>query len=101
MISVGHGALLPLPYSQGRLACSSSNGQTFSSSPKTKLSETGHKKHMARGTYLIIVTDATDAVSVNFSGRCKFLLILLILVLTAAIKFHIEIHPPLIILYEI
>ena len=23
--------------------------------------------------YLIIVTDATDAVSVNFSGRCKFL----------------------------
>ena len=25
------------------------------------------------GTYLIIVTDATDAVSVNFSGRCKFL----------------------------
>ena len=26
-------------------------------------------------TYLIIVTDATDAVSVNFSGRCKFLLI--------------------------
>ena len=25
--------------------------------------------------YLIIVTDATDAVSVNFSGRCKFLLI--------------------------
>ena len=24
-------------------------------------------------TYLIIVTDATDAVSVNFSGRCKFL----------------------------
>ena len=26
-------------------------------------------------SYLIIVTDATDAVSVNFSGRCKFLLI--------------------------
>ena len=26
-------------------------------------------------TYLIIVTDATDAVSVNFSGRCKFILI--------------------------
>ena len=26
-------------------------------------------------TYLIIVTDATDAVSVNFSGRCTFLLI--------------------------
>ena len=24
-------------------------------------------------TYLIIVTDAADAVSVNFSGRCKFL----------------------------
>ena len=23
--------------------------------------------------YLIIVTDATDAVSVNFFGRCKFL----------------------------
>ena len=23
--------------------------------------------------YLIIVTDAADAVSVNFSGRCKFL----------------------------
>ena len=28
-----------------------------------------------RVPYLIIVTDATDAVSVNFSGRCKFLLI--------------------------
>ena len=27
------------------------------------------------GPYLIIVTDATDAVSVNFSGLCKFLLI--------------------------
>ena len=27
------------------------------------------------GSYLIIVTDAIDAVSVNFSGRCKFLLI--------------------------
>ena len=25
------------------------------------------------GTYLIIVTDATDGVSVNFFGRCKFL----------------------------
>ena len=25
--------------------------------------------------YLIIVADAADAVSVNFSGRCKFLLI--------------------------
>ena len=25
------------------------------------------------GAYLIIVTDTTDAVSVNFSGRCKFL----------------------------
>ena len=24
-------------------------------------------------SYLIIVTDATDAVSVNFFGRCKFL----------------------------
>ena len=24
-------------------------------------------------TYLIIVADAADAVSVNFSGRCKFL----------------------------
>ena len=24
-------------------------------------------------TYLIIVTDAADAVSVNFSGQCKFL----------------------------
>ena len=51
MVSVGHGALLPLPYSQGRLACSSSNGQTFSSSPKTKLSDTGHKKHMALGSF--------------------------------------------------
>ena len=25
------------------------------------------------GTYQIIVADAADAVSVNFSGRCKFL----------------------------
>ena len=25
------------------------------------------------GAYLIIVADAADAVSVNFSGRCKFL----------------------------
>ena len=25
------------------------------------------------GPYLIIVADAADAVSVNFSGRCKFL----------------------------
>ena len=31
--------------------------------------------NMPVGAYLIIVTDATDAVSVNFSGRCKFLLI--------------------------
>ena len=32
--------------------------------------------HYKKGkAYLIIVTDATDAVSVNFSGRCKFLLI--------------------------
>ena len=51
MISVGRGALLPLPYSQGRLACSSSNGQTFSSSPKTKLSYTEHKKHMVLGSF--------------------------------------------------
>ena len=28
---------------------------------------------MSMMTYLIIVTDAADAVSVNFSGRCKFL----------------------------
>ena len=27
------------------------------------------------GAYQIIVADAADAVSVNFSGRCKFLLI--------------------------
>ena len=26
-------------------------------------------------SYLIIVADAADAVSVNFSGQCKFLLI--------------------------
>ena len=26
-----------------------------------------------RGSYQIIVADAADAVSVNFSGRCKFL----------------------------
>ena len=29
----------------------------------------GYKKK----SYLIIVADAADAVSVNFSGRCKFL----------------------------
>ena len=29
-------------------------------------------QHCVR-VYLIIVTDATDAVSVNFFGRCKFL----------------------------
>ena len=32
-----------------------------------------NKKTNKTKTYLIIVTDATDAVSVNFSGRCKFL----------------------------
>ena len=29
--------------------------------------------HMDDDPYLIIVADAADAVSVNFSGRCKFL----------------------------
>merc|ERR1712067_108203 len=33
------------------------------------------QKTLHQCPYLIIVTDATDAVSVNFSGRCKFLLI--------------------------
>ena len=28
---------------------------------------------MSMMTYLIIVADAADAVSVNFSGQCKFL----------------------------
>ena len=32
-----------------------------------------HSQAGSTTTYLIIVTDATDAVSVNFSGRCKFL----------------------------
>ena len=31
------------------------------------------KKDTKGGAYLIIVADAADAVSVNFSGRCKFL----------------------------
>ena len=30
-------------------------------------------KELLPPTYLIIVADAADAVSVNFSGRCKFL----------------------------
>ena len=33
----------------------------------------GQRNNVRDGAYQIIVADAADAVSVNFSGRCKFL----------------------------